>query len=179
MAVFSFVLLFTLVLGSPNAVSAFTIPPNVVTGRFEQKNTTYRANQHKSICPGCIRTHHAWMSGIKTQRNDFNYSDDFFGLIFLSSSVLQDSAFATIFFVCSAVASLYANINKVKGGSLTPGLVALTSLGLVVLIRSFHLSFFQVDPPSALVGKAEVVVCLSSFAYGLIRNRRDQDENSG
>lgn len=157
------------------AFSAFGLQSLSSTGTGGLPNHIESKKQHSLRR---FRLHRTQISRIKSRRNEFYYSDDLFGLIFISSAFLQDRCFATTFFVCSAVASVYANVNKVKAGSIIPGIVALAALALVVLLRSLLSPAFQMEAPSALIGYAEIVISFSSFIYGLIVDLKRNRDNS-
>ena len=162
----------------PAAVSSFAAQ------EFSSSSGTGGLPNHikskKRHSPSRFRQHRSPISRINSRRTEFYYSDDLFGLIFISSAFLRDRSFATVFFVCSVMASIYANVNKVKAGSIFPGIVALAALALVVLLRSFRCPAFQLETPSTLMGYEEIVVCFSSFVYGFVvdlnRNRDDSSD---
>eukprot|EP00977_Amphora_coffeiformis_P001054 scaffold220_cov169-Amphora_coffeaeformis.AAC.34 len=118
-----------------------------------------------------------------------NYSDDFFGLVFLGSTVgLHDAVFATTFLILSFVGAITSrqNSNDLNDGNndtvkLLPGIVALTSLGLSLVLKlvlvKVPVETIPSAEPAALA--AEAVVCLASFAYTtfLSRNSKEQGES--
>ena len=98
--------------------------------------------------------------------NSLDYSDDFFGLIFLGSALgLQDAVFAAVFLVASfAAATLSRNSDEYDTLRL-PGTVAMSSLGLSLLGKLVVLDMSPGPLDAQQTILAETAVCLASFAY--------------
>lgn len=135
-----------------------------------------------------------------------DYSDDFFGLIFLGSAVgLHDAVFATIFLILSFVGAIVGrqqssykyndnfgcldnNNNNKDNVKLLPGTVAFLSLGLSLVVK-LVLQAVAVKMPIETSPVAmdtatlatEAIACAASFIYTTFlssRSSKEQNEDS-
>jgi hypothetical protein len=105
------------------------------------------------------------------------YSDDFFGLIFLSSAFLGDQAFSTIFLLVSAVASIAVSVGKLRADPIVPGMVALLSVFGAVTLRLVAPMQVGGMESSTTVISVEAGEALCSIAYGFHQHRKQQDSD--
>lgn len=114
-----------------------------------------------------------------------NYSDDFFGLLFLGSSLgLRDTVFSVVFLAVSLVAATVSRSDNWKNDLSSyattvelPGIVAVASFGLASLVKLLLMvvsggGLGMVDLPvgpltvdTTTATCVEAVACLASFAY--------------
>lgn len=112
----------------------------------------------------------------KTTKSYSNYSDDFFGLIFLSPVLLGDQVFSTVFLVVSALASIATKATKVLPASpIVPGIVAMMAVVVTAAFR--FVAPLQVETPSATVVAVEIVEALCSGAWGYYQLAKLQNES--
>lgn len=102
------------------------------------------------------------------------YSDDCFGLIFLSSSVAaKDPVFAGTFLVVSSIAVVATNVSRpLPPGKAIPGAVAGVTLLLAPLVRLL-VANAELQSPKEFAPTLEVAVCVFSLVYGLVLSKDD------
>lgn len=103
---------------------------------------------------------------LRESDNDSSYSDDCFGLIFLSIFLaLGDVLFASIFLGCSALAAVLTQSFRLPfAKSRVPGVVAGVTLLLTLLARPM---LTDPSPSNDNAFLLETVVCSFSFVYGV------------
>jgi hypothetical protein len=172
----------------PTVRSAFIIQghASATTWHFAGFNQDQILRSRSSKSPK-VRSHSARTTTLqlnqqRTTKYSSNYSDDFFGLIFLTPLIMGDRAFASVFLVFSALAASIAttiatNANATKTqptlpveSSLVPGLVALMSVGVTAALR--FVAPLQVEMPSTTVIGVETIEALCSVAYGYFLSTR-------
>ena len=104
------------------------------------------------------------------------YSDDLFGLIFLSGVfLLQDYVFASVFLVLSAIAAIFTNVlQRLPPGPAVPGYVGGCTLVASIVVRQLLGEDADVVNSSAITAP-ESLLCIGSLLYGLFP--RDSDDN--
>jgi hypothetical protein len=170
----------------PTVRSAFIIQghASATTWHFAVLNQNQILRSRSSGSPK-VRSHSARTTTLqlnqqRTTKYSSNYSDDFFGLIFLTPLIMGDRAFASVFLVFSALASFATtttNANATKTiqplpvePSLVPGLVALISVGVTAALR--FVAPLQVEMPSTTVIGVETIEAICSVAYGYFLSTR-------
>jgi hypothetical protein len=115
----------------------------------------------------------------KTTTNSYsNYSDDFFGLIFLSPVLLGDQVFSIVFLVASALAAIATNATKqLPASPIVPGMVAMMAVGVTAALRFVAPLPVDETPPSATVVAVEIVEAFCSGAWGFYQLAKQQNES--
>lgn len=101
------------------------------------------------------------------------YSDDCFGLIFLTSSVgLNDAAFGGVFLFLSSLGVILTRLNKLPISPQIPATVAGGSLLLTPLVRFLFQNNLEA-PRLAEAPWIEVGLCTFSMVYGFVVRKNE------
>lgn len=105
-------------------------------------------------------------------RDLVDYNDDAFGLVFLSSFVVEhDNVFAGTFGVLSAVAAILVRSKVLEYRPLMPGIVA---LGTVLTLTALRPTSLHPDNVTLL----QLGVCSASLAWSIIQEVHQKAENT-
>ena len=135
-------------------------------------------NKHYSLTSS---TRSASVLQSSSNNNNPNYSDDFFGLIFIGSSVgLKDAVFGAVFLILSFVAATFSRNSAAYDTLKLPGIVAVASLVLSLVLKlvlpPIEIPGALTDPTTATL--VEAVVCLASFAYTASMSSKEEEKSS-
>jgi hypothetical protein len=102
----------------------------------------------------------------KNYSSQLEYNDDAFGLIFLSSFVVEhDNSFAATFGILSAFAAIFVRQRILQSTPLIPGLVALATL---LVIQTPIFSNLRPDSISSLQAGS----CILSFVWSVVKSKQ-------
>lgn len=142
------------------------------TGRVTDK-TTISASKPGKILLQRRSSAFAAFNDDDTKKESF-YNDDCFGFVFLNTAfVTQDVFFCSTFVALSAMAAVATRLTSLPDRPLLPGVVAISA----------RLASFLASPDTANIqyengGKLQTAVCLISFIYALVQDKRTSSTES-